>query len=119
MPSHHDAIAAGQNRPTFPKIGTVDYVCVGPRNAMDEVGRFKRYFQNISVFWEERFERYPCRPIGCVLLFGILGCGCCAALEAGGDKISLLVRLEADNGLVSSSSSESEVSPSRPSTQSA
>jgi hypothetical protein len=26
MPSHHDGIAAGQNRPTFPKIGTVDYV---------------------------------------------------------------------------------------------
>ena len=26
MPSHHDDIAAAQNRPTFPKIGTVDYV---------------------------------------------------------------------------------------------
>jgi len=26
MPPYHDGIAAGQNRPTFPKIGTVDYV---------------------------------------------------------------------------------------------
>ena len=25
MPPSHDGIAAGQNRPTFPKIGTVDY----------------------------------------------------------------------------------------------
>ena len=91
--------------------------CAGPRNAMDEVGRFKRYFQNISVFWEECIERYPCRPIGCVPLFGILGCGGNAPLEAVNDKIPLLVRVEADNGLLSSSSSEAEGSPSRPSMQ--